>query len=432
MKKYNKTRRLAILPSYKSEFDRDFVKRDNCFQLQTAQIVLDPFGTLAKETYKLGVESDSLKRTAYLKFLNNREEFFDERILSLETKIKEKESKKELTWNEEEFLKVLKNSLKVTTKFRKFLNKNLPYLNSESELSSISTGALFKIASRVAALLSDSFYSESFYVRITNELQDLDLTQDEPRVKLIEFSKGDSYNPLWGMTGWAQDEFYNDFISNVRFKNNPFLELNKDVLYKGIEVVKRTYGDDATIKTLISLINDRYIDGIGPKEILSDFEQMMENDPSQNTEKNQELLQFFKVKYYDNFVGGFYSHTFKDSSMIRDYLDSSFNNVEMFDLLCPKAGTKPIDFLDCLIYGDKISISFNTGRGKNVNQFIASMILKRIENTVHCRPGDPTTRSYGNLYLVNENLYYDFQQLQSFKTKTSYVLDTFSIFQPEF
>lgn len=432
MKKYNKTRRLAILPSYKSEFDRDFIKRDSCLQLQTAQIVLDPFGTLAKETYKLGVKSEHSKRATYLNFLKNLDKSFDEKILYLDNKIKEKESKKELSWAEEEFLKSLKNSLKVTTKFRKFLDNNLPQLKSESELSSISTGALFKITSRVAAFLSDSFCSESFYDRITNELQALSLTQDEPIVKLIEFLKGDSYNPLWGITSWVQDEFYNDFISNVRFKNNPFLELNKDVLYNGIEVIKRTYGDDATIKTLISLINDRCIDGIGPKEILSDFEQLISADPSKSTEKNQKLLHFFKVSYYDNFVGGFYSHTFKDSSMIRDYLDSSFNNVEMFDLLCPKPGTKPIDFLDCLTYGDKISISFNTGRGKTVNQFIASMILRRIENAVLCRPGDPTIRSYGNLYLVNENLYYDFQQLQRFKIKTSYLIDTFSVFQPEF
>ena len=60
------------------------------------------------------------------------------------------------------------------------------------------------------------------------------------------------------------------------------------------------------------------------------------------------------------------------------------------------------------------------------------MILRRIENAVLCRPGDPTIRSDGNLYLVNENLYYDFQQLQRFKIKTSYLIDTFSVFQPEF
>lgn len=79
MKKYNKTRRLAILPSYKLEFDRDFVKRDDCLQLQTGQIVLDPFGTLAKETYKLGVESELNKRNSYLDFLKNKEQFFDEK-----------------------------------------------------------------------------------------------------------------------------------------------------------------------------------------------------------------------------------------------------------------------------------------------------------------------------------------------------------------
>jgi len=103
----------------------------------------------------------------------------------------------------------------------------------------------------------------------------------------------------------------------------------------------------------------------------------------------------------------------------------------MFDLLCPKPGTEPIDFLDCLTYGGKISIALTTGRGKSVDHFIASLILSRIEAAVYCRRGDMTTRNYGNLYLVNEHLYYDFNQLQTFKTKTSYLIDTFSIFQPE-
>lgn len=310
------------------------------------------------------------------------------------------------------------------------MNK-LPYLNSERQLSEISTEALFKITSRVASVLSDTIISEGIYNTILNELEELDLTSEKPIVKLIEFSKGDTYNPLWGASKSAQEELYADFTSHAKFKNSPFLDLDKDVLFKGIEIVKRTYGNDATIKTLISLINDRVIDGVGAKEILSDFEQMIMNDNSKNTQYNQELLHFFKVAYYDNFVGGFYSNTFKNSAMIRDYLDSTFNNVAMFDLLCPKPGTEPIDFLDCLTYGGKISIALTTGRGKSVDHFIASLILSRIEAAVYCRRGDMTTRNYGNLYLVNEHLYYDFNQLQTFKTKTSYLIDTFSIFQPE-
>lgn len=295
MKKYNKTRRLAILPSYKSEFDRDFIKRDSCLQLQTAQIVLDPFGTLAKETYKLGKEFELLKRNSYLNFLNSKDQFFDEKILELEDRIKELENRKKLTVDEKSVLKLFKTSLKLKTKFREFLSK-LPYLNSGRELSLIGTDALFKISSRIAVFLSESIVSESFYDTIVHELKKLDLNQNEPIVKLIDFSNGDSYNPLWGMIGWVQTELYDDLISNLRFRNNPFLELNKDVLYKGIEIVKRVYGDDATIKTLISLINDRYIDGIGSKEILADFEKMMNEDSSKNTEHNQKLLNFFKVE----------------------------------------------------------------------------------------------------------------------------------------
>ena len=76
------------------------------------------------------------------------------------------------------------------------MNK-LPYLNSERQLSEISTEALFKITSRVASVLSDTIISEGIYNTILNELEELDLTSEKPIVKLIEFSKGNTYNPLW-------------------------------------------------------------------------------------------------------------------------------------------------------------------------------------------------------------------------------------------
>lgn len=40
------------------------------------------------------------------------------------------------------------------------------------------------------------------------------------------------------------------------------------------------------------------------------------------------------------------------------------------------------------------------------------------------------TRSYGNLYLLNENLYNDIKGFENYKKRASYRMDTFSIFQP--
>ena len=133
---------------------------------------------------------------------------------------------------------------------------------------------------------------------------------------------------------------------------------------------------------------------------------------------------------YKNFISNCYYNEQKDSLILRNYLDSTFNNVELFDLLCPTSKTKTINIQDIINFGDKVSFAFNSKQLKS-NSLIAKLILQRIEGSIYLRHGAENSRSYGNLYLLNENLYNNIKEFEGYKKKVSYRIDTFSIFQPE-
>ena len=72
-----------MLPTYEAELNKNFEKRENCYQIQTAQIVMDPVGEFAKATYQLGLDEEESKRKNYLEFIENSDSYFDEKIKEL-------------------------------------------------------------------------------------------------------------------------------------------------------------------------------------------------------------------------------------------------------------------------------------------------------------------------------------------------------------
>lgn len=418
---FNK-RSLIMLPTYEAELSKNFKKRENCYQIQTAQIVMDPIGNFAKATYQLGLNEEGRKRKNYLEFIENSDSYFNAKIKELSDLVeKNSKNKSKLTsgiLRKEEF------NLKELKKLKE-LFYDLPYIKSEEKLYKLSTEALFIVSSTIAYTISDSLYANFSANKIIDKLKNLKTDDDSKVVKLIDFANGGTYNPLLGNEYIVIKEFEENFLDSVKIHNDYLNNLNKLVLSNAIKVIKRTYGNDVTLKHLISLVNDKTIDGIGAEKILSDFELL-----AKQNDENKDLLDFFKNDYHKNFLAEFYSRWLKEASILRDYLETMFDRVEVFDLLCPKPGTKIIDLEEVLKLGDKVSFSLNTGRGKDFNSFVAKLILQRIEKVIYLRDGDQTTRSYGNLYLLNENLYNKIKGFENYKKRTSYRIDTFSIFQP--
>lgn len=415
-------RSLIMLPTYEAELIKNFEKRDSCYQIQTSQIVMDPFGDFAKATYQLGLDEERNKRKNYLEFIENSEFHFNNKIKELTDSVeKNSKDKSKLI---RDILKKEELNLKELKKLKK-LFYDLPYIKSNEKLYELSTEALFIVSSTIAYTISDRFHDDFSANQIINKLKNLKTDDDSKVVKLIDFSNGGTYNPLLGDEYIVIREFEDNFLDNVKINNDYLTNLNKLVLSNAIKLIKRTYGNDVTLKHLISLVNDKTIDGVGAEKILSDFELIAEQN-----DENKDLLDFFKNDYHKNFWGEFYSRWLKDASILRDYLEIMFDRVEVFDLLCPNPGSKVVNLEEVLKLGDKVSFSLNTGRGKDFNSFIAKLILQRIEKVIYLRDGDEKTRSYGNLYLLNENLYNDIKGFEDYKKRASYRMDTFSIFQP--
>lgn len=415
-------RSLIMLPTYEAELIKNFEKRDSCYQIQTSQIVMDPFGDFAKATYQLGLNDEKNKRNNYLEFIKNSKSYFNNKIKELTDSVeKNSKDKSKLV---RDILKKEELNLKELEKLKKLFYE-LPYIKSNEKLYELSTEALFVISSTIAYTISERFYDDLSANKIINKLKNLKTDDTSEVVKLIDFSNGGTYNPLLGSEYIVIKEFEENFLDSVKINNDYLTNLNKLVLSNAIKVIKRTYGNDVTLKHLISLVNDKTIDGIGAEKILSDFELIAEQN-----DENKDLLDFFKNDYHKNFWGEFYSRWLKDASILRDYLETMFDRVEVFDLLCPNPGSKVVNLEEVLKLGDKVSFSLNTGRGKDFNSFIAKLILQRIEKVIYLRNGDEKTRSYGNLYLLNENLYNDIKGFEDYKKRASYRMDTFSIFQP--
>lgn len=421
----NKNKRsLIMLPVYNAELNKEFNKRDKCYEIQTCQIVLDPYGDFARATHELGLEVEDNKRKIYLEFIKNSEFYFNEIIEEISNSIKNlSKDKKELSKTVAEMDKSSLNNIK---KLKKFLF-NLPYLKSEEKLNELTTEALFKLSSYISYSISERFYSlrDSEVDRIINKLKNLKIDEKDSVVKLVDFSKDGRYNPFWGDEFVVINEFVKNFSESVKEDDNYSISSNNLILSNAIKILKRTYGNNATIKHLISLVNNKDIDGITAEKILTDFELL-----AKTNDKNKELITFFRDYLYKNFISNCYYNEQKDSLILRNYLDTTFNNVELFDLLCPTSKTKTINIQDIINFGDKVSFAFNSKQLKS-NSLIAKLILQRIEGSIYLRHGAENSRSYGSLYLLNENLYNNIKEFEGYKKKASYRIDTFSIFQPE-
>ena len=189
-----------------------------------------------------------MKRKVREKIIQNSDSYFDEKIKELFDSVeKNSKNKSKLTSSilrKEEF------NLKELKKLKK-LFYDLPYIKSKEKLYELSTEALFLVSSTIAYTISDSLYADFSANEIIDKLKNLKTDDDSKVVKLIDFAKGGTYNPLLGDEYIVIKEFEENFLDRVKINNDYLTNLNKLVLSNAIKVIKITYGNDVTLKHLI-------------------------------------------------------------------------------------------------------------------------------------------------------------------------------------
>lgn len=207
------------------------------------------------------------------------------------------------------------------------------------------------------------------------------------------------FNPLYGDEG--------DVIENMAmtFKMlNPdspqfFLDMNENLVRKSLKVLKRLYGNDATMLQLDSLIHNT--GGAGEKMIL-EFSRI--SSPNETIQKeNSDIALWFMQDYFTGAKGArTATKTYEHCSGIRSQVAKLTSNEYLRKVLNPPPGRgSDVDFDAALENGTVITIATAQGKLRELGRFLGFFIILQLQSAVFRRPGNEFTRK-GNMLYIDE------------------------------
>lgn len=208
------------------------------------------------------------------------------------------------------------------------------------------------------------------------------------------------FNPLFG------DE--TDVIENMAttFKMlNPdssqfFLDMNENTIRKSLKILKRLYGDDATLLDLDTLLNNTGGQG---KRMVQEFSRMPVENPSMARE-NTDIAQWYINDYYTGLnADRGATKTFEHCSGLRSQVAKLTSNVYLRKVLNPPKGESKngINFDDALERGTVITMATAQGTLRDLGRYLGYFIILQLQASVFRRPGDEDTRT-GNMLYIDE------------------------------
>lgn len=207
------------------------------------------------------------------------------------------------------------------------------------------------------------------------------------------------FNPLYGDEG--------DVIENMAmtFKMlNPdspqfFLDMNENLVRKSLKVLKRLYGNDATMLHLDSMIHNT--GGAGEKMIL-EFSKIA--SPNETIQKeNSDIALWFMQDYFTGAKGSrTATKTYEHCSGIRSQVAKLTSNEYLRKVLNPPPGRgSDVDFDAALENGTVITIATAQGKLRELGRFLGFFIILQLQSAVFRRPGNEFTRK-GNMLYIDE------------------------------
>ncbi|WP_214688459.1 MULTISPECIES: type IV secretory system conjugative DNA transfer family protein [unclassified Exiguobacterium] len=207
------------------------------------------------------------------------------------------------------------------------------------------------------------------------------------------------FNPLYGDEG--------DVIENMAmtFKMlNPdspqfFLDMNENLVRKSLKVLKRLYGNDATLLQLDSLIHNT--GGAGEKMVM-EFSRV--SSPNETIQKeNSDIALWFMQDYFTGAKGTkTATKTYEHCSGIRSQVAKLTSNEYLRRVLNPPPGRgSDVDFDAALENGTVITIATAQGKLRELGRFLGFFIILQLQSAVFRRPGNEFTRK-GNMLYIDE------------------------------
>lgn len=236
--------------------------------------------------------------------------------------------------------------------------------------------------------------------------------------KCILFNPADKdcpyFNPLHG----DEDTVVNNMVMTYNMlspSDTPFFKnMNETLLTKGLKVIKRLKGDDATLLDLSDLIYN--IEGKG-KGMVMQLKALSSDSAYQR--ENMALGEWFET-YFDP-KAKMKEHT----SDVRAIIDKLCSNSYLRRILNPPAGRNDINFDKNLAEGGYLFMTSAQGTlGKELSNFLGYFLVLSFQSAVLRRPGLEKTRNPHSYYMDEAQLYTNLGMEELFTQGRSYVVSS--------
>ena len=177
-----------------------------------------------------------------------------------------------------------------------------------------------------------------------------------------------------------------------------FLDMNENTTRKALKILKRLYGDDATLLDFDTLLNNTGGQG---KRMVMEFSKMPVANPSMARE-NSDIAAWFLNDYYSGLSGERgATKTFEHCSGLRSQVAKLTSNKYLRTVLNPPKGKSQegINFDDALARGTVITIATAQGTLRDLGRYLGYFIILQLQASVFRRPGNEDTRTGNMLYI---------------------------------
>lgn len=436
----------CLLPMFNQDFESDDFEYEDINVVQMGQIVLEPKGDFAETAWAIGKYKEASKRKHYQSFLMKVPKRLNDKIVELwkdrESRLKikngqpltdeeaqrqaeleaqqasddygqlpfedqlnieselsdlyEKENGRQLTQQEAQDLALNETAIQKLLYVQKELPKYID-LSNVSALSKdkFSNFGLFRFASFLTNIIANPIQCDDVW----DELVHQDPHEERDLVMLFDPQNTQNtlyFNPLFGEEESVKATVTSTLISFMEDSSEFFKNQSKVLCNNCISVVKRVYGNDATLDQVLDLMMNN---GSRGEDIVR---KLGELDVSGQEEiENRDLSNYFLGDYYtgmgQNRQG---TKTYEQTSGIRNILSNLLSDSHLNKVLNPPPGIgTSIDFDKILLTGDKVALSTATGASDTIGKMLGAFIMLQLQQAIGRRPGKENTRTPVIMYI---------------------------------
>lgn len=207
------------------------------------------------------------------------------------------------------------------------------------------------------------------------------------------------FNPLSGDEADVIENMATTFMLLADDSPQFFKDMNDNLIRKSLKVLKRLYGDDATLLHFDALIHNTGGDG---EKMISEFSK--KPAPNETLQKeNRDIAAWFKAEYLPGAKGGKNApKTYEHCSGLRSQVAKLTSNTHLRRVLNPPMGVgSELDFDKSLEDGLIVAITTDQGKLGRLGSFLGYFIIFSLQSAVFRRPGNENTRR-GNMLYIDE------------------------------